>query len=336
MTHDEAFLQAILESPDDDTPRLVYADWLDEHGDAARGEFIRVQCELAQSNEDDPRWLDLVWRERCLLLDHQVVWLGTLRPSVTRWTFRRGFLDEIAVRVADYVQRPRLVLPPTVRHVALDLKDAEIPAAVIELVPESVARENVVLPVGIGGYRELTFAMADASDRDTIEKLAFIFNRDIEPLPADADQIRDAIDRHYGGPEFQVVGSVYCDFPDVGLPAPVDERPIARLVSLIFREAVALHATEIRVEPESDRLVVRYRIDGEWVERDSPPRRLHGQIVNRIRSLTVFDAGGAAGRETGVLPRDASDPPYFRVVIERGPHGLGVSLAVLETKLTHA
>ena len=48
MTHDDAFLQAILESPDDDTPRLVYADWLDEHGQSDRAEFIRESCLLAR------------------------------------------------------------------------------------------------------------------------------------------------------------------------------------------------------------------------------------------------------------------------------------------------
>ena len=40
-------LRAILENPDEDTPRLMYADWLDEHDDAARAEFIRLQCKLA-------------------------------------------------------------------------------------------------------------------------------------------------------------------------------------------------------------------------------------------------------------------------------------------------
>src|SRR5262249_54215617 len=101
-------------------------------------------------------------------------------------------------------------------------------------------------------------------------------------------------------------------------------------------EALALHATEVRIEPESDRLMVWYRIDGEWVERDSPPLRLHGLIVNRIRSLTVFAAESTASRQTGVLPRDPSDPPYFRVVIESASHGLRVRLAVLENKLTSA
>jgi uncharacterized protein (TIGR02996 family) len=43
-----ALLAAVLASPGDDTPRLVYADWLDEHGNPERAEFIRMQCELAK------------------------------------------------------------------------------------------------------------------------------------------------------------------------------------------------------------------------------------------------------------------------------------------------
>ncbi len=44
----ENFLADICEHPDDDTPRLIFADWLDDHDDSDRAEFIRVQCELAR------------------------------------------------------------------------------------------------------------------------------------------------------------------------------------------------------------------------------------------------------------------------------------------------
>ncbi len=47
MTREQAFLEAILDDPDDDTPRLIFADWLSEHGEDDYGSFIRVQCELA-------------------------------------------------------------------------------------------------------------------------------------------------------------------------------------------------------------------------------------------------------------------------------------------------
>jgi uncharacterized protein (TIGR02996 family) len=48
MTPDEAFLADIIESPDDDTPRLVYADWLEDNDQPDRAAFIRVQCRPAK------------------------------------------------------------------------------------------------------------------------------------------------------------------------------------------------------------------------------------------------------------------------------------------------
>src|SRR4051812_20344131 len=62
-----ALLADILEHHDDDTPRLVYADWLDEHGEADRAEFIRVQCELARGGIDQARREHLEEREQALL-----------------------------------------------------------------------------------------------------------------------------------------------------------------------------------------------------------------------------------------------------------------------------
>src|SRR5262249_22464510 len=51
-----ALLRAIIANPDDDTPRLVYADWLQEHDDPERAEYIRVQCQIA--NEERTGFLD--------------------------------------------------------------------------------------------------------------------------------------------------------------------------------------------------------------------------------------------------------------------------------------
>jgi len=48
-----ALMRTICESPDDDTPRLVFADWLQEHGEDERAEFIRLQCQLASMKEWD-------------------------------------------------------------------------------------------------------------------------------------------------------------------------------------------------------------------------------------------------------------------------------------------
>jgi uncharacterized protein (TIGR02996 family) len=47
----QAFLRAIADTPDDDTPRLVYADWLEEHGDPDRAAYLRVQCRIAEREQ---------------------------------------------------------------------------------------------------------------------------------------------------------------------------------------------------------------------------------------------------------------------------------------------
>ncbi len=49
-----ALLAGVVAAPDDDLPRLVYADWLEEHGDPARAEFIRVQCRIAERERTAP------------------------------------------------------------------------------------------------------------------------------------------------------------------------------------------------------------------------------------------------------------------------------------------
>lgn len=80
MTDESAFLATIIANPDDDAPRLVYADWMEERGDedgVARAEFIRVQCELAANHPahcnhkaltgQSCRWCSLRRRERELL-----------------------------------------------------------------------------------------------------------------------------------------------------------------------------------------------------------------------------------------------------------------------------
>lgn len=73
MTEREALLRAVCERPDDDLPRLVFADWLDENGDPARAEFIRTQIELARGAVGDRR-AAIEARERDLLAEHRERW----------------------------------------------------------------------------------------------------------------------------------------------------------------------------------------------------------------------------------------------------------------------
>ena len=94
MSDEAAFLRAICEHPDEDTPRLVFADWLDEQGDdanAAWAELIRVQVPLARGPGAERE--KLVARERELLPTVVNTWFTRLKVSAdlkwANWT--RGF-----------------------------------------------------------------------------------------------------------------------------------------------------------------------------------------------------------------------------------------------------
>ncbi len=109
MNQADAFLQDIIAHPEDDTPRLIFADWLEEQGgprDRARAEFIRVQFALAGLPAGDLRRPPLEQRERDLLLAHEQEWTAGLRElDVWTWKFRRGFVEHIGIHPSRLVEQ---------------------------------------------------------------------------------------------------------------------------------------------------------------------------------------------------------------------------------------
>jgi len=95
MTEREALLRAVCEFPDDDTPRLVFADWLQEHGEEERAEFIRAQIEAARLPADDGYRSALVARAAELQAKHGTVWLNELpkRDKIDWVRYPGGWLE---------------------------------------------------------------------------------------------------------------------------------------------------------------------------------------------------------------------------------------------------
>jgi uncharacterized protein (TIGR02996 family) len=90
----QLFLRDIAANPDDDAPRLVYADWLEEHGapaERARGEFIRMQCRLSRLPEACSQRRELRRGAAKLLATYGPDWLGPLHHPAFSWHFHRGF-----------------------------------------------------------------------------------------------------------------------------------------------------------------------------------------------------------------------------------------------------
>lgn len=101
MLNDRAFFQAIRETPEDDAPRLIYADWLEEQGGAertARAAFIRAQCRLAALPEDAAA-RDILEDEAAeLLAEYERDWTEPLHGIAEDWRFSRGFIEHLRIR----------------------------------------------------------------------------------------------------------------------------------------------------------------------------------------------------------------------------------------------
>jgi uncharacterized protein (TIGR02996 family) len=105
MSDADALLRAVLAAPDDDAPRLVFADWLEEHGDPDRAAFMRAQVELARMKMPDPRWDGFIQIGRTLWHEHREAWTAWISDWAEASEFRRGFLEHIRCEAADFLAR---------------------------------------------------------------------------------------------------------------------------------------------------------------------------------------------------------------------------------------
>jgi type IV pilus assembly protein PilB len=223
----------------------------------------------------------------------------------------------------------------------VNLAEITIPPSVVELMPESVARENIVMPMSQENGA-LQVIISDPSDFDRLQKLQFILNKDIQPVLAPREQIIEAINRHYGQSETESVDSMLQEFTDTqidftetealaGAGMDDSDAPVVKLVNLIIQEAVSLRASDIHIEPFADRVRIRYRIDGVLVERDSPPRRLLAPMVSRIKIMGSIDISEKRRPQDGRIKMTLAGKHYdLRVSIIPTNHGQSVVMRILD------
>ncbi len=226
----------------------------------------------------------------------------------------------------------------------IDLSDAIIPPAVVELVPESVARENAILPYQEEG-EVLRVVVSDPNDMETFEKLRFILNRPIEPVLAPREAILDAVNRHYGQTIGESADSLIQEMTDTAIDFTITEgigaqqtvggsdsdAPIVRLCDMIIQEAVQLRASDIHVEPFEDRIRIRYRIDGVLVERDAIPKRMQGSLLSRFKILARLDIAERRRTQDGRIKLTLGDKELdLRVSVIPTSHGQSIVMRILD------
>jgi type IV pilus assembly protein PilB len=224
----------------------------------------------------------------------------------------------------------------------IELEGRQIPHSVIELVTESLARENLVIPIESDGD-SVVIAMNNPNNIEVLDKLRFVLNRDIRTVMAPLESITAAINRHYGQSETESVDSMISeftetqiDFTDVEAAAALkgdedDSAPIIRLANLIISEAVRERASDIHIEPFEDRVRIRYRIDGVLLERDSPPKRLLGALMSRFKIMARMDIAEKRRPQDGRIKTRAGSKEFdLRVSILPTNHGQALVMRILD------
>ena len=173
----------------------------------------------------------------------------------------------------------------------------------LETVPEQVARQYHILPLRItDSYLEI--ASSNPFDLDCEKTLAFATGREIRVVLASPARIQQRIDELYR-PE-NVLEQLIEDFGTSELeitqlddqPSTEDlsiseeeasQRPVVRLVDLIFSEGILSRASDIHIEPEEGGIAVRYRIDGVLREHMKIPRAAGLPVISRIKIISGLD-----------------------------------------------
>ncbi len=222
----------------------------------------------------------------------------------------------------------------------VDLKALEVPAEAVAAVSRQVAEEYKIIPIKKAG-RALTVAMADPLDFFTLDNLRFILNMEVECVLATKEDLTEAFERCYSGKGHDDLAKVIEEttMSDVQVRGAVeggeqpedDDAPVIRLVTLIISEAVKQRASDIHIEPMEKKLRIRYRIDGQCKEMDSPPKRLQGSILSRVKIMATMDIAEKRKPQDGRIKINVLGKELdLRVSALPASHGESIVMRILD------
>lgn len=203
----------------------------------------------------------------------------------------------------------------------VDLGAIEVDPNAAAMLSAELAKRYGVLPLRVQDD-ELIIAMSDPANIFAIDDLRIVTGYEIRPVVAAESDLLDAIEKFSS--MHQNVDDMVSGLEDMGSPAEEEEEdeaadeeaPAAKLMNLIITEAIRQGAGDIYIEPQEGELRVRYRIDGVCQEILRSPKKLHRQVISRLKISSGMDIAEKRvpqdGRFGVVLDGKAVD---FRVAV---------------------
>ena len=172
----------------------------------------------------------------------------------------------------------------------IDLTRHKVHPDALRVVPEQLARKYNALPLDIIGD-SLTVVMENTMDVQAIDDIAAVSKMRVEPMMAFPDEIREAIARDYAaGREIEgEMAALSLAMEEEAEPeeamAAEAEAPVPRNLNLLIQQGVRTRASDIHIEPQQDKLRIRFRIDGVLQDTMSLPLNIHGALISRLKIM---------------------------------------------------
>ncbi len=169
------------------------------------------------------------------------------------------------------------------KYVSID--PSGIDPEVAKQIDAEVARKYGVAPV-MADDESVTVVLSDPMGYDAVDSLRYVLHgRDVQAVLAPAEEVKAVMDKLYPTGAEEVTTRNDDGFGGEE-SADGDDAPVIRLCSLLLSNAIKMKASDIHLEPMEKEFRVRYRIDGALRKMDSPPKRLQGAILSRIKIMS--------------------------------------------------
>jgi type II secretory ATPase GspE/PulE/Tfp pilus assembly ATPase PilB-like protein len=218
----------------------------------------------------------------------------------------------------------------------IDLKRHVVQPDAVNLIPEDMARKYTFIPLDIING-SLVVVMADPEDIRTIEDIKAQAKMRVEVALGIRSDIERAIDLNYGSStkiKRQVDRFVPATKADESAPLFAARTPVAETLDLLIAQAVKDRASDIHIEPQEDRLRIRYRIDGILHDRFTFPLTTHAQLVSRVKILAEMDIAEQRQSQDGQFSMKVEKREIdIRAATMETPYGERVTLRILDKSL---
>lgn len=230
---------------------------------------------------------------------------------------------------------------------SLDLSKAIVDPMAIQLVPEKLARKFSLLPISVDG-KVLTVAMLDPLDFEALDDIRFATGYKVKPVATTRTELIHAIDIHYSASDSIaeiLVKDLSKEKSDVEvvvekegsdaatLRKESETPPVIRMVNLMISDAVKSRASDLHMEPQERRLLIRNRVDGLLNNVMELPKWIQGSIVSRVKIMARMDIAEKRTPQDGrVKLRVDGKEIDLRISVLPTQYGEKVVMRLLDTK----